>query len=72
MIVHIILFKMTISMNLLLFIVLQGPLPPPGGGDTQIDDDPVMPIDDYLIFGLIIGLLIAVLVFKKIKQASVM
>lgn len=60
-------------MNTLLYIksfvitiLYQGPiLPPP---DTDID---AAPIDDYLILGLIVGMLLIVVLFKSMRKTGI-
>ncbi|MFN2261054.1 MAG: hypothetical protein ABR595_03195 [Psychroflexus sp.] len=57
-------------MKLLVFIWLQfGPLTPPGGGTTEIDEA-AAPIDGNLEVGFVVGLLIAIVYIYKFKFKS--
>ena len=54
-------------MKLFLYSLFQDIPIIPGDGDTQVD---AAPIDDYLIFGLVIGLIMAGVYFKKLKNKT--
>ena len=54
------------TINIINFILLQGPtLPGDGNGNTDIDD---LPIDDYLSTGVIIAIIIGFLAIFKMRK----
>ena len=52
-------------MIILNYILLQTPPPPPGNGDTGIDE---LPLDNMLYLGFIIGIILILFMFARITK----
>ena len=51
---------------IILNLILQNEPPVPGDGDTDIDE---LPVDNYLIYGVIMAVLIALVAIRKFRKS---
>ena len=59
-------YILTMSINMITAIILQ--TPPPGGGDTGIDES--VPIDQYTSLAFVVAISIGIYYFIKQKRSS--